>query len=203
MTHTLYLVSAEDNGVQYWKVGVTKHKDPLRRDPKRYKEVFRSVQFEDELWTAESIAYAAKNQFGWLEDGTVPGDVEESAQECAWFVEQQIARCFQVIGCPVGKESIDCRVSLSTVLTLFDQYVSWYKSGDICYAKPHMTAQEQEAFIREVVCIDCYGDQEPEKAEKWISHEKVVWERMDELMAQVRSELSEVEIETKEPQPMW
>lgn len=40
---TLYLVSAEKNGTGYWKVGITKKKDPLKRDKKHYREVFRSI----------------------------------------------------------------------------------------------------------------------------------------------------------------
>ena len=42
---TLYLVSAlSKNGEWLWKVGITKHDNPLKRNPKQYSEVFRSVR---------------------------------------------------------------------------------------------------------------------------------------------------------------
>ena len=48
MATTLYLVSAETpQGEGYWKVGITAKTDPLKRDPKRYREVFRAVRLED------------------------------------------------------------------------------------------------------------------------------------------------------------
>lgn len=48
MTTTLYLVSAETpQGEGYWKVGVTAKADPLKRNPKAYREVFRAQVFED------------------------------------------------------------------------------------------------------------------------------------------------------------
>lgn len=49
MTTTLYLVSAETpEGEGYWKVGITKHVNPLKRNPKAYREVFHSQVFESE-----------------------------------------------------------------------------------------------------------------------------------------------------------
>lgn len=35
-------------GCGYWKVGITHHADPLRRNPAAYREVFRAVVFDSE-----------------------------------------------------------------------------------------------------------------------------------------------------------
>jgi len=44
MATTLYLVSAETpEGEGYWKIGITKWANPIKRDPQRYREVFRAV----------------------------------------------------------------------------------------------------------------------------------------------------------------
>jgi hypothetical protein len=49
MATTLYLVSAETPQCEgYWKVGITAKADPLKRNPKAYREVFRVQVFEDE-----------------------------------------------------------------------------------------------------------------------------------------------------------
>jgi hypothetical protein len=37
-----------NEGVGYWKVGVTRHPDPLKRDRRHYREVFRAVEFNCE-----------------------------------------------------------------------------------------------------------------------------------------------------------
>ena len=42
----LYLVSAEKEGIQYWKVGITEKENVLARDPQHYREVFRKTTFE-------------------------------------------------------------------------------------------------------------------------------------------------------------
>ena len=47
---TLYLVSATSAaGGWLWKVGITKHDNPLKRNPKQYSEVFRAVRLPH-LW---------------------------------------------------------------------------------------------------------------------------------------------------------
>ncbi|NDD36472.1 MAG: hypothetical protein EBZ26_09265 [Flavobacteriia bacterium] len=89
---TFYLVSAEDNGVQYWKFGITKHDNPLKRDPKRYQEVFRAV----------------------------PLDYLDATQAEQDF--RDVVRLF-LGGCPVGRESLDYKASLESILALFDWLV--------------------------------------------------------------------------------
>ena len=42
----LYLVSAEKEGIQYWKVGITEKENVLKRDPQHYREVFRKTSYE-------------------------------------------------------------------------------------------------------------------------------------------------------------
>ncbi|MAX22833.1 MAG: hypothetical protein CMJ60_11805 [Planctomycetaceae bacterium] len=62
---TLYLVSAMKKGINYWKVGITKKDDPLKRDPKHYLEVFRDEKIE---WgaDAENIEINIARTFHWL-----------------------------------------------------------------------------------------------------------------------------------------
>ena len=61
-SHNLYLVSAEKRGIKYWKVGITHHQDPLKRDSKHYREVFKS-----EITTDSSlIELAVARTFKWL-----------------------------------------------------------------------------------------------------------------------------------------
>ena len=62
---TLYLVSAEKGGGRYWKVGITSKNDPLERDPKHYKEVFRNEKIQ---WCAdaENIEINVARTFFWV-----------------------------------------------------------------------------------------------------------------------------------------
>ncbi len=92
---TLYLVSAlqtdadiakrgvEGRDGRYWKVGVTTHSDPLKRDPGRYQEAFRALRFNDA--TAKVLETAIARVFRAI--GAVHG-VREGLQyayglECA------------------------------------------------------------------------------------------------------------------------
>lgn len=59
---TLYLVSAMKKGISYWKVGITKHVNPLDRDRKHYLEAFRAVASQD----ADLVELAIARTFGWL-----------------------------------------------------------------------------------------------------------------------------------------
>lgn len=71
---TLYLVSAlqtdadvakyglEGRDGHYWKVGITFHEDPLKRDPARYQEVYRALCFEDN--SAKMLETAIARVFG-------------------------------------------------------------------------------------------------------------------------------------------
>ena len=61
-SHNLYLVSAEKRGIKYWKVGITHHQDPLKRDTKHYREVFRSEITPDSHLIELSVA----RTFKWL-----------------------------------------------------------------------------------------------------------------------------------------
>jgi len=70
---TLYLVSAcqteadiakyglEGRDGHYWKVGITFHENPLKRDPARYQEAFRAVRLEDDQ--AKLTEYVIKETF--------------------------------------------------------------------------------------------------------------------------------------------
>jgi len=62
---TLYLVSAEKRGIKYWKTGITSKDDPIQRDSKHYKEVFRSekVQWRGD---AEGIEINIARTFYWI-----------------------------------------------------------------------------------------------------------------------------------------
>ena len=40
-TKTLYLISAEKAAESFWKIGSSKHEDPLKEDPKHFLECFR------------------------------------------------------------------------------------------------------------------------------------------------------------------
>ena len=68
---TLYLVSARsEQGEWLWKVGITKHVDPLRRNPKLYSETFRSVRLpwawahEIELVIAQTFNILERHEQG-------------------------------------------------------------------------------------------------------------------------------------------
>jgi hypothetical protein len=62
---TLYLVSAEKRGIRYWKVGITHHENPLKRDPSNYREVFRAERLE---WggSAEEVELCIAQTFKWI-----------------------------------------------------------------------------------------------------------------------------------------
>lgn len=61
-SHNLYLVSAEKGGAKYWKVGITHHEDPLKRDSKHYREVFKSEITRD----SHLIEICIARSFKWL-----------------------------------------------------------------------------------------------------------------------------------------
>ena len=63
--NTLYLVSAMKKGINYWKVGITHHSNPLDRDKKHYLEVFRAEQTHD----AHLVELAVARTFGWIMNG--------------------------------------------------------------------------------------------------------------------------------------
>ena len=62
---TLYLASAEKRGIKYWKAGITSKDDPIRRDSRHYKEVFRNekVQWRGD---AEGIEINVSRTFYWI-----------------------------------------------------------------------------------------------------------------------------------------
>ena len=57
---TLYLVSAIQDGIPFWKVGITHHEDPLKRDPERYQEVFRAVRMPSRKAALKAEAVIAR-----------------------------------------------------------------------------------------------------------------------------------------------
>lgn len=132
MAHTLYLVSAEVDGVAYWKFGITRHADPLKRDRKRYKEVFRAVQFEDLLWDKSAIEESLRSFSYLYEYGgrkkPMPGDVRFTAKENAANCEYCLCRAIRRLKYTIGNEWIDGRASLEHVCDFFDHAVArWMK----------------------------------------------------------------------------
>ena len=131
----LYLVSAERNGQSYWKIGITKHKNPLLRNRACYKEAFRSVEFKT-----------------YLETHCFSGEQSErnDADYCEWWLKKAIKRIKG--GCPIGTESIDYQASLEAVTALFDKMVQWTVSGDITWLdedEPEMWST-QERLIDQI-----------------------------------------------------
>ena len=94
---TLYLVSAEKNGVSYWKVGITRHANPLKRDRKHYRETFRAVQLDDAV--AKFIELGIAKTFG-VANQSKNFDMGQS-----------------------GRETLSHAFSLDDALTIFDRWV--------------------------------------------------------------------------------
>ena len=211
MAHTLYLVSAleapkdaltQTEPRQYWKIGVTKWADPLRRDRKRYQEVFRAVQIEPELWTQKLIDRARKEGWGWLPENTVDGDVMTSAEDCALFIEGYLRDALCAIGTFVGYEAVSAEAPYGAVAELFDQFVEWYYSGDLASIKPLMSAGEAEA---QLLAYAVEGDRDGEVADR-LKRERPLWERCDQLIKAVVNGIADARAArcTKlVAEPMW
>jgi hypothetical protein len=183
MAHTLYLVSAEDKGLKYWKIGITKHADPLKRDRKKYQEVFRAVRFDV------------------VEDGEDDDD--------AWFVESVMKDALKRIGCPVGTESIDYAASLESVTSLFDQFVRWHEENLLCHIWPASSEEEhiesKMEWVEESKTWVGRFENAEASAKEDILRYGPLWRKCDELVQSVLDSIQEacVEVEQKEIQPMW
>jgi len=180
----------------YWKVGITNKRDPLRRDPKRYQEVFRAVEFADEIWTQDLIDHYNNCGISPHSMASVtPGDIYRSGKERAGFVEWYVRRAFNQIATPVGLESLDIRAPLQSVLDLFDQMVSWDATGELCYVDPDKTIKDHLEIAERFGTVCNRSEFIP------------LWERLDDLIDGL---LSEIERSPAHPenadmgfQPMW
>jgi hypothetical protein len=187
---------------QYWKIGVTKWADPLRRDRKRYQEVFRAVQIEPELWTQELIDRALKEGWGSLPKNTVAGDIMNSAEGQALFIEGYLRDAFRAIGTFIGYEAVSGEAPYGAVVELFDQFVEWYHSGDLVFTKPLMSAGEAEAQLLAYAVEDDRADEIADRL-KW---QRPLWERCDQLIKAVVNGIADARAARcakSVAEPMW
>lgn len=125
---TLYLVSAEKKGQSYWKVGITRHADPLKRDRKHYRETFRAVQLEDTL--AKFIELGIAKTFG---------------------AANQSKKLDMAV---IGRETLSHAFSLDDALTIFDQWVE-LGTAAAAFAK-NEERQLSNRLFRQVDCARRY-----------------------------------------------
>ena len=68
---TVYLVSAVRGGEWHWKIGITHHEDPLKRDRKRYREVHRAVRVSTPVITRAYVDLQRYEAKSWGDDPEV------------------------------------------------------------------------------------------------------------------------------------
>lgn len=130
---TLYLVSAEKNGIGYWKVGITHHADPLKRDRKHYREVFRAVRFFDyqytDVWGTNRLDAFSQEEFDemYADPDWFNNNADTTTENDAALVEAFIKESFKKIGLTVGTEGISQDASLASVLALFDLVARYWR----------------------------------------------------------------------------
>lgn len=105
----LYLVSAEKEGIQYWKVGITEKENVLKRDPQHYREVFRKTSYE---WKthAQDVETAIAGNFRGL---------NEVAEEEGYEIVK-----------PPSKEALAYSFSLESALEIYDWWVELSRTSD-------------------------------------------------------------------------
>ena len=104
--NNLYLVSAMKRGINYWKVGITKHSNPLDRDKKHYLEVFKAEPSQD----AELVELAIARTFRWVMEGS--------------------RRDGFVILEPPAREGLSYDFSLDAAIEIYDWWLDLAKTSD-------------------------------------------------------------------------
>ncbi len=122
---TVYLVSAVKDGEWHWKIGITHHEDPLKRDRKRYREVHRAVRVSIPVVTRAYVDLQRYEARSWGDDPDVwsyesvgkPFNDKVTARDHALQIENYLKRANG------GKEWFNGLLPLDEMVAFFDATV--------------------------------------------------------------------------------